>query len=164
MRRRAFESKFTALDAALERARSLTLTPAALARHGIAVAKNGTPRTALDLLRLDGVDMSRLAQIWPELRGLPGAIAEQVEIEARYSGYLRRQEADIVAYRKDEGLTLPDDLNFSAIGGLSRELREKLAAARPATLGAASRISGMTPAALVALLRFVRRGGRRLSA
>jgi len=91
------------------------------------------------------------------LRHIPQHIASQIEIEALYSGYLERQQADIDAFRRDEQLTLPEDLDYGAIGGLSNEMQQKLAAARPSTLGAASRISGVTPAALVAVLRHVRR-------
>ncbi len=89
--------------------------------------------------------------------GSPPEIAEQVEIDARYAGYLERQERDIAAFRRDEALLLPADLDYATIGSLSREIRDKLAVARPATLGAAARISGVTPAALVALLQHVRR-------
>jgi tRNA uridine 5-carboxymethylaminomethyl modification enzyme len=101
--------------------------------------------------------MARLQAVWPELAAIPPAIAEQLEIDARYAGYLERQEADIRAFRKDEALALPADLDYDAIGSLSTEIRSKLGAARPATLGAAGRISGVTPAALVALLKYVRR-------
>ncbi|UCH75435.1 MAG: tRNA uridine-5-carboxymethylaminomethyl(34) synthesis enzyme MnmG, partial [Rhodospirillales bacterium] len=88
-------------------------------------------------------------------------IGFQIETEALYAGYLERQQADIDAFRRDEQLCLPDDLDYATIGGLSNEMRQKLDAARPATLGAASRISGVTPAALVALLRHVRRAEAR---
>jgi len=86
-------------------------------------------------------------------------IAEQIEIDALYSGYILRQEADILAFRKDENLTLPSDLDYTAIGSLSTEIRNKLIATRPETIGAAGRISGVTPAALTALLRYVRKTG-----
>jgi tRNA uridine 5-carboxymethylaminomethyl modification enzyme len=108
--------------------------------------------------------MARLTAIWPELAGVAPDIAEQLEIDARYAGYVERQSADIRAFRRDEALHLPDDLDYAAVGSLSNEIRDKLNAARPATLGAASRISGVTPAALVALLKYVRRGDLRASA
>ncbi|HKJ73539.1 MAG TPA: tRNA uridine-5-carboxymethylaminomethyl(34) synthesis enzyme MnmG, partial [Alphaproteobacteria bacterium] len=95
---------------------------------------------------------------------IPPAIAEQLEIDAKYRSYVERQDADVAAYRKDEALALPDDLAYDRIGGLSAEVREKLEKARPATLGAAARIPGMTPAAVMALLLHVRRGGWRRSA
>jgi tRNA uridine 5-carboxymethylaminomethyl modification enzyme len=121
------------------------------------VNQDGVARSAADLLRLPDVTIERLTAIWPELGGLAADLVEQLEIDARYAGYLERQDADIRAFRRDEALALPTDIDFSAIGSLSAELYQKLDAARPATLGAAARIPGMTPAALVALLRFVRR-------
>jgi tRNA uridine 5-carboxymethylaminomethyl modification enzyme len=121
------------------------------------VNEDGVARNALQLLAYPGIDVTRLAAVWPELAALPAAIAEQLEIDARYAGYLERQERDIAAFRRDEALSLPADLDYAAIGGLSSEIRGKFGAARPATLGAASRIAGVTPAALVALLKHVKR-------
>ncbi|HET8727904.1 MAG TPA: tRNA uridine-5-carboxymethylaminomethyl(34) synthesis enzyme MnmG, partial [Alphaproteobacteria bacterium] len=122
--------------------------------------------TAADLLRYPSIDLAALARVWPELAALPPAVAEQVEIDGRYAGYVERQEADIRAFRKDEALALPDDLDYATVGSLSVEIRQKLEAGRPATLGAAARIPGVTPAAVVALLRHVKRRGEdeRLSA
>jgi tRNA uridine 5-carboxymethylaminomethyl modification enzyme len=99
----------------------------------------------------------RLSEIWPELRSFRPDVAEQLEIEARYRGYLDRQEADIRSFRRDESLALPASLDYDNVGSLSNEVRQKLKAVRPATIGAAGRISGVTPAALVALLRYVRK-------
>ena len=153
----AFQAKLTALEAARGLSRSLRLTPPALRARGIAVNEDGVHRSAAELLAYPGIDMARLRKVWPELAAIPAAIAEQLEIDARYAGYLERQEADIRAFRKDEALALPADLDYDVIGSLSTEIRSKLRAARPATLGAAGRISGVTPAALVALLKYVRR-------
>jgi len=133
------------------------MTPPALKRHGVSVNDDGITRTATDLLAYPGIDLARLAAIWPELLGMAPEIAEQVEIDARYAGYLERQARDIAAFRRDEALLLPADLDYAGVGGLSREVMQKLAATRPTTLGAAERISGVTPAALVALLRHVKR-------
>jgi tRNA uridine 5-carboxymethylaminomethyl modification enzyme len=124
------------------------------------VSQDGVARSARRLLAYPGVTVARLAALWPELRGLPPQIAEQMEIEAAYDGYLDRQQADIAAFRRDEALEIPPDLDFDGIGGLSAEVREKLSRGRPATLGQAARISGVTPAALTALLRHVRRRPR----
>ena len=135
------------------------MTPPALQRHGIVVNEDGIARTAAELLAYPGIDLARLAAIWPELGAVAPEIAEQVEIDARYAGYLDRQQRDIAAFRRDEALLLPADLDYAAVGSLSREICDKLAAARPATLGAAARISGVTPAALVALLKHVKRRG-----
>ena len=133
------------------------MTPPALQRHGIEVNEDGIPRSAAELLPRPGVGMARLALIWPELGAVPPAIAEQIETDARYAGYLERQERDIAAFRRDEALLLPQELDYASVGSLSREICDKFAAARPATLGAAARISGVTPAALVALLKHVKR-------
>ena len=156
-RARAYRDKEEALIAGRALVRTLGLSPTALRRRGFDVNADGARRTAADLLAYPGIDLDRLAALWPELGGLRADVAEQLEIEARYAGYLDRQEADIRAFRRDEALSLPAGLDYGGIGGLSAEARDKLSAARPATLGAASRIAGVTPAALVALLRYVRR-------
>jgi tRNA uridine 5-carboxymethylaminomethyl modification enzyme len=157
VRRTAFAAKAARLEAARALVRTLKLSPSQLRRNGIVVNADGVARTAADLLAYPGIDATRLAEIWPELGALGPEIREQLEIDARYAGYLERQEADIRAFRRDEALLLPSDLDYDGIGSLSAEVRSKLRAARPTTLGAASRISGMTPAALVALLQHVRR-------
>jgi tRNA uridine 5-carboxymethylaminomethyl modification enzyme len=156
-RARAFAAKRAALDDARRLVSELRLSPTALRRHGLAVNADGIPRTAGELLAHPGIDTARLALVWPELAVIPPDIAEQLEIDARYAGYLERQARDIAAFRREEALLLPDALDYAAIGGLSAEIRGKLATARPATLGAAARISGVTPAALVALLQYVKR-------
>lgn len=136
---------------------SLTATPNELSRHGMKVNQDGTRRSAFELLSYPDVNWARLATFWPQLAGVSAQAASQVEIDGRYAGYLDRQAADIRAYRRDEGLKIPEDLNYASIGGLSNEVREKLESARPATLGQASRIEGVTPAAVIALLRYVQR-------
>jgi tRNA uridine 5-carboxymethylaminomethyl modification enzyme len=156
-RRRHWDAKRNALAAARMTARSLRATPLQLAAHGIRVSQDGVARSAMDLLAFPGIDMARLAGVWPALAAIKPAIAEQLEIDALYASYIERQDSDILAYRRDEALRLPTDLDYGTVGSLSTEVREKLEAARPATLGAASRISGVTPAALVALLRHVKR-------
>jgi tRNA uridine 5-carboxymethylaminomethyl modification enzyme len=156
---------FAEKTAALERARQMLaerrMTPPQLRREGIAVNDDGIARSAAELLAFPGVDLARLSTIWPELAGIRRDIAEQAEIDALYAGYLERQQRDIAGYRRDEALILPADLDYHTVGGLSAEIREKLARARPATLGAAARISGVTPAALTALLRHVKRRPQR---
>ncbi len=156
-RERRFLAKRRAIEALRERLETLALTPDEAARCGIAVTRDGRRRTALELLARPEVDLARLAGIWAELAQVPRAVAEQLEIEARYRGYLRRQEADIALFRREESLRLPRDLDYERIPGLSREVRAVLAAARPATLGAAGRLPGMTPAALARLYRHVAR-------
>jgi tRNA uridine 5-carboxymethylaminomethyl modification enzyme len=147
--------------AALTEARALVeglrLSPTVLKTHGLAVNADGVPRSAADLMANPTLTLARLGAVWPALRGIQADIVEQIEIDARYAGYLERQEAEIRAFRRDETLTLPRDLDYGAVGSLSHEIRTKLAAAQPETLGAAARISGVTPAALAALLRYVKR-------
>ena len=159
----AFARKQAALREARALTQRLTATPAELARAGIAVTADGQRRSAGELLAFPAIDLTALARLWPELAGLRPDVAEQIEIDGRYSGYLARQDADIRAYRRDEALRLPETLDYQAVGGLSAEIRSKLTLARPATLGAAARLSGVTPAALVALLRHVRRDERRVA-
>src|SRR5712692_6296189 len=161
---RRHRAKMQALEAARSLAWSLAVTPSEAQRHGLAVNADGIARTAAELLAHPGIDVARLAAIWPELGGIGPDIAEQLEIDARYAGYLERQARDIAAFRRDEALLLPDVLDYAAVGSLSAEIRGKLAASRPATLGAAARISGVTPAALVALLQYVRRQPARVAA
>lgn len=156
-RRVAFAAKAGALDGARALVRRLSMTPSELRRHGLAINADGIRRSAADLLAYPAIDLARLSAIWPELAAIPRPIAEQLEIDGRYSGYLERQAEEIAAFRRDEALKLPSDLDYDAIGSLSAEIRIKLRVSRPETLGAAARVSGVTPAALVALLRHVRR-------
>ena len=159
-----FVAKAEAIVAARRLLDRLGLTPTAARDAGFTVNLDGAWRRARDLLANPDVDMARLATIWPALGALRGDVAEQMEIEALYAGYLARQDADIRAFRRDEALLLPDSIDYAAIGGLSREGRDALDRARPATLGAAARLPGVTPAALTALLRHVRRRGDRSAA
>src|SRR5579859_623230 len=153
----AFTMKAAALRAGRELVFSLQASPSALARHGLVVNADGVLRTAAQLLAHPDIDLRLLSNIWPQLTELSPEVAEQLEIDARYAGYLDRQARDITAFRRDEALLLPETIDYDVIGGLSAEVRGKLGAAQPATLGAASRIPGVTPAALVALLQHVKR-------
>lgn len=161
-REAVFGGKANALAAARALVATLQATPAELSRRGLAVNQDGVRRTAADLLRYPDLDLTALSRVWPELAEIPPDVAGQVEIDGKYAGYLDRQEADIRAFRKDEALTLPADLDVESIGSLSTEVRQKLRQIRPETLGAASRIPGMTPAALIALLRHVKRRDARV--
>jgi tRNA uridine 5-carboxymethylaminomethyl modification enzyme len=163
-RRAAFAAKSAALAEARAALRALRLTPNEARRHGLTVNQDGVPRNAATLLSYPDISFADLARVWPQLGPLRADIVEQLEIDARYSGYLERQEADILAFRRDEGLLLPAELDYAAVAGLSAEVRQKLTAVRPTTLGQAARISGVTPAALTVLLSHVRRQDRRASA
>jgi tRNA uridine 5-carboxymethylaminomethyl modification enzyme len=156
-RARVFHVKHSALAAARQDLLSRSLTPNEARTHGLQINLDGRRRTAMELLAYAGVTLDTLARIWPDLAGLRRDVAEQLEIEATYAGYLDRQDADIEAFRKEDGLPLPAHLDYGAIGGLSREASDKLAAARPATFGQAARIEGMTAGALTALLGHLKR-------
>jgi tRNA uridine 5-carboxymethylaminomethyl modification enzyme len=155
-RARVYGEKETALLSARTLATGLKMTPTELAKRGMTITQDGVARTALDLLRFPDVTIDRLTAIWPELADLRADVVEQLVIDAGYAGYLERQEADIRAFRKDEALSLPLDLDYTKVGSLSAEVRQKLIAAKPETLGAAARVPGVTPAAVIALLRHVK--------
>lgn len=156
-RRRAFEDKAAALAAAKDMMATMTLTPDEARRHGLSVKRDGVRRDAMTYLGFPNTTLGDLARLWPQLSGLRADVAEQLEIEAHYAGYLARQNADIAAFRRDEGLRIPDDIDYDAIAGLSNEVREKLTTTQPATLGAAARISGVTPASVTLVLGHIKR-------
>jgi tRNA uridine 5-carboxymethylaminomethyl modification enzyme len=160
-RARRFADKMREIDAARALAQSLSLTPAQAAKAGLQVNQDGVRRDALQLLAYPDVTFERLTKVWPELRALSKCAREQIEIDAMYAGYLERQALDVEAFKRDEDLRLDPALDYSRVGGLSNEVREKLAAARPVTLGQASRIEGVTPGALTALLAYVKRDQRK---
>ncbi|MBT7250497.1 MAG: tRNA uridine-5-carboxymethylaminomethyl(34) synthesis enzyme MnmG [Rhodospirillaceae bacterium] len=159
-RRAAFATKMDALATTRRILEGLELSPNALKDRGLLINQDGVKRTAFDVLAYPDVDLAKIRGIWPELVALDDRTGHQLAIEATYRNYLDRQDADIRAFRRDEALALPEDLNFDQIPGLSNEVRLKLAEARPATLGAAARIPGVTPAAVTALLGFVHRQAR----
>src|SRR6185312_1729573 len=129
----AFSRKMEKLAVSRETMGSLSLTPNEAAKHGLAIRLDGVRRSALDLLSL--TDFGTLVRIWPELGFLEPEMVEQLEIDAQYAGYLDRQDADILAFRRDEGRTLPASLDYRTVVGLSTEVRQKLEAVRPITLG-----------------------------
>ena len=159
------ETFFTARSEALSSARSLlerlSLTPTEATRAGLAINQDGKRRSAMELAAHPQVGWSAISEIWPEIAALDTPIAAQMQNEAVYHGYLDRQEADVLAFRRDEGVRIPADFDYRAVGGLSHEVREKLERARPATLGQAGRVEGVTPGALTALLAHVKRLDRR---
>lgn len=155
-----FAAKMEALGAARSLARTLRLTPTELARRGFRINQDGVPRSAADLLAYPDIALADVQGLWPELAELAPDVAEQLEIDAQYAGYLDRQEGDIRAFRKDEGLALPADLDYAAIPGLSIEVRQRLALAKPATLGQAARVDGVTAAAVTTLLLHVKHAAR----
>src|SRR4051794_35786210 len=157
--RAAFHAKKSrALAEAREFARSMSVTPKEAAQHGLALNQDGQRRTAFELLSYPTISISDLARIWPRFSEFPAKIAEQIEIEAKYDVYLSRQAADIASYRHDESFELPDDFDYAALPGLSNEVRHKLIAQKPRTIGHAAKIDGITPAALTLLVAHIRRG------
>ncbi|WP_119390653.1 tRNA uridine-5-carboxymethylaminomethyl(34) synthesis enzyme MnmG [Taklimakanibacter lacteus] len=163
-RARVFAGRQELLGQARAMARTLSLTSAEAAKAGLKVNQDGKRRSALDLIATPDVGFERVAGLWPDFARLPRYAREALEADALYSGYMARQEADIVALRRDESLTLPATVDYAAIPSLSAELRQKLARIRPSSLGQAARIDGMTPAALTAILGHVRRRESRESA
>ncbi|HWM47603.1 MAG TPA: tRNA uridine-5-carboxymethylaminomethyl(34) synthesis enzyme MnmG [Xanthobacteraceae bacterium] len=156
-------ARMQALAEAMDFARSVAVTPNEAAKFGLALNRDGQRRTAFELLSYPDIDLAMLRPIWPRLGELAPKIAEQLEINAKYAVYLERQAADVAAFRRDETIALPDGLDYAQIPGLSNEARHKLTAARPATIGQAGRIDGITPAALTLLAAFVRRSGRQIA-
>ena len=152
-----FHVKHRALESARQLLKTLTLSPAKAAQAGWAVNQDGRVRTAWEYLSYKDIDLNALSAIWPEVSDISEEIGTQVEIEALYSSYLERQAEDVAALRRDEDLMIPADLDYSGIGGLSNEVRQKLESVRPSTLGQAGRIEGVTPGALTALLGYVKR-------
>ncbi len=155
-RAEAFAAKDAALKALTVQLANQSVLPGQAQAQGIRVNEDGKRRSGLDLLSYPQVGFAELSRLWPELMAAPEAIRAQVAIDAQYRVYLSRQAADIDAFRRDEGLALPADLDYAAVKGLSIECRQKLEAVRPLTLGQAARIDGVTPAALTRLLAFVR--------
>ncbi len=160
----AFEAKRAKLEAGAALLRSLTMTPDQAARAGLVVNRDGRKRSAFDLLSYPGIDLARLAPIWPEIGALEDGIAGQLATDARYAVYVARQELDIAAFRKEEAIGIPEGFSFAGLPGLSTEIRQKLERHRPASLGQAARLDGMTPAALMLLLAHLKKGAAAKSA
>ncbi|MAZ76510.1 MAG: tRNA uridine-5-carboxymethylaminomethyl(34) synthesis enzyme MnmG [Micavibrio sp.] len=160
-RETVWKNKKQALSDAHDLVNKLTATPAALIKHGLTVNQDGRSRSAYDLIRYPDIEWSDIEKVWPELNELPKLIKDQISVDAMYAGYVARQEADIAAFRRDEALKIPAHLDYDDIGGLSNEVKDKLLKAKPETLGAASRIPGVTPAAVIALLRHVKKSPKK---
>ncbi|MEO1101288.1 MAG: tRNA uridine-5-carboxymethylaminomethyl(34) synthesis enzyme MnmG [Pseudomonadota bacterium] len=158
-RAEVFHVKHSKLEAARVMLAELKLAPNAARDAGWAVNQDGRVRTAWEYLAYPSISFADLTGVWPRLTEIESSVQAQMEIEAQYAGYLERQAADVAALRKDEALQLPSDLDYSGVGGLSNEVRQKLETIRPGTIGQASRIEGVTPGALTALLGHVKKHG-----
>src|SRR5471030_607261 len=153
-------TKMAAFDAAKSLAKALAITPNEAAKHGLALNRDGHRRSAYELLAYPEIGWAEVRGIWPELSAIAPSIAVHLEIDAKYDVYLKRQTADVDAFRRDEGLIL-SDIDYSLVPGLSNEARSKLEAARPRTVGQAGRLDGLTPAALGILAAYLRREARK---
>jgi tRNA uridine 5-carboxymethylaminomethyl modification enzyme len=156
-RARMFHVKQGALESGRDLMQSVTLTPNEAQKLGWKVNQDGQRRSAWDYLAYPSIGMAEIESAFPDVAALESKIKSQLEIEAMYAGYIERQKDDVEALRREEALALPADLDYAAVGGLTNEVRAKLEMIRPATLGQAGRIEGMTPGALTALLAYVRR-------
>ncbi len=156
-RQMAFRAKAKALEAARATLDGVRLSPNEAARRGLKINQDGVRRSGFELLGFPDVDFAALRTLWPELAAIDDATAAQLEIDAKYAVYLSRQAADIATFRRDEALVIPDRLDYARLPGLSNEVRLRLAAIRPRTLGQAGRIEGVTPAALTLLVALIKR-------
>ncbi|MGI4876761.1 MAG: hypothetical protein ACRYG4_04685 [Janthinobacterium lividum] len=157
VRRDRFAAHSEAIDAARRLVSELDATPSRVARAGIAVNLDGKSRTAAEWLAHAEIDWPAATRVWPELADVPSAIADTIATDMKYAIYLERQANNVAKFRADGALCLAEDIDFGSVAGLSNEMVDRLAAARPTTIGAATRIPGVTPGALTALLSHSRR-------
>jgi tRNA uridine 5-carboxymethylaminomethyl modification enzyme len=160
-RETAFTGRMAAITAARDLMQSLSLTSAAALKAGLKVNQDGQLRTAFQLLSMPEVTIDRLAEIWPDLKGLTPPVRTAIEADALYAGYADRQRREIERFREDDREAIPADLDYHVLPGLSMELRQKLTRVRPATVGQALRVDGMTPAALTCVLAGIARQSSR---
>ena len=156
-RARIFKEKSSILDKISTKMEKLRITPSKISDFGVNIAKDGVLRTAGQVLSQKGVDMSKIREIWPEISHISRDIDDQLEINAHYRGYLKKQKADILAFKRDENLKIPDNVNYDDLSGLSNEVKSKFKKIKPKTMGQALRIDGITPAAVYILLSHVKR-------
>jgi len=157
LREDSFIEKQKKLVIVYDALQSNLITPNAAAKHSIKIALDGVKRTGIEVLSQKGVSISKLRSIWGNIPKFDSKIDEQVEIDAHYMGYLKRQTHDIEAFKKDESIAIPANINYDSFSGLSNEIKCKLKQVKPATLGQALRIDGVTPAAAIILLVFIKK-------
>ena len=163
-RMRIFKDKIQKISNISLKLDKLSLSPSKAEKSGIKIAKDGVIRSANQILSQKGVNISKLREIWPEIIKYSDEIDEQIEINAHYRGYLVKQKADILAFKRDENLVIPDNIDYSSLSGLSNEVKAKFKEIKPQTMGQALRIDGITPAAVYILLSYVKRKSLRKSA
>ena len=156
-RMKIYNEKFKNLAKITKIMKNLNITPSKAAKYGVNIAKDGIPRNAEQILSQKDVKMSKIREIWPEIPYKSAEIDEQIEIKAHYRGYLNKQKADIIAFKKDENLKIPESVNYDKLSGLSNEVKSKFKKIRPKTMGQALRIDGITPAAAYILLSHIKR-------
>ena len=152
-----YKEKASKLDKSLKKMENLLISPTKATKFGINIAKDGIKRNAIEILSQKSVKMSKIREIWPEIKYVSREIDEQIEIKAHYKGYLKKQDADILAFKRDENLKIPENLDYDQFSGLSNEVKSKFKEIKPKTLGQALRIDGITPAAVYILLSHVKR-------
>ena len=135
----------------------LKISPSKVSKFGVKIAKDGILRTASNILAQKGVTMDKIREIWPEMNFISKDIDEQLETNAHYKGYLKKQNADILAFKRDENLKIPDNINYDNFSGFSNEVKSKFKQIKPKTMGQALRIDGITPAAVFILLSHLKR-------
>ena len=136
---------------------NLNISPSKASKFGIKIAKDGISRNANEILTQKGVDMKKIREIWPDIPYFDNELDQQIEINAHYRGYLKKQKADILAFKRDENLIIPEKINYDNLSGLSNEVKDKFKEIKPKTMGQALRIDGITPAAVYILLSHVKR-------
>ena len=156
-RAKIFNFKSKKLNQIKTKMDKLSIRPTKIKNFGINIAKDGVKRSAYQVLAQKSVDMEKIREIWPEIEFISAEIDEQLEINSHYMGYLKKQNADILAFKRDENLMIPDNLNYDSFSGLSNEVKSKFKRIRPKTMGQALRIDGITPAAVYILLSHVKR-------
>ncbi len=156
-RKKLFEHKSIKLEKLIKKMDELRISPSEAEKHGVKIAKDGVYRSANSVLAQKGVKFNKIRDIWPEIGDYSSEIEEQVEINAHYKGYMKKQKADILAFKRDESLKIPSDINYDSFSGLSNEVKSKFKQIRPKTMGQALRIDGITPAAVFILLSHLKR-------
>ena len=156
-RRNIFKEKDKYMKNTLSKMKNLTISPSKVSKYGIKIAKDGVKRNAIQILSQKSVNMDKVREIWPEIKYVSREIDEQIEINSHYKGYLKKQNADIIAFKRDEDLLIPNNLDYDQFSGLSNEVKSKFKQIRPKTMGQALRIDGITPAAVYILLSHLKR-------
>ena len=156
-RSKLFNEKFDNLSKIQVKMDKFQISPTKALKYGIIIAKDGVNRSATQILGQNSVNMEKIREIWPEIEFFSSEIDEQIEINSHYKGYLKKQKADILAFKRDENLLIPDNLDYDMFSGLSNEVKSKFKKIKPKTMGQALRIDGITPAAVYILLSHLKR-------